>query len=171
MGVKDRFTWATAILDIASDDRILEIGCGAGLFAEQIVKHLDQGSITAIDRSAAMIKLASKKNAAGVAAGRANFLHLDFVESAFNKNQFDKIVAFNVNFFWKKPKEEFRIIKQIMKPTGQLYIFYQAPTWLREEATQPIKKNLEENYLEVTHSFVEKMNPTPVFCIQARHNK
>ena len=167
----ERFIWATQVLNIQPGDRILEIGCGAGLFAEQMIKKLGSGNITAVDRSASMINLSSKKNAAAVAAGRAKFVHFDFMQSDFKKNRFDKIVAFNVNFFWKDSKDELQVIRHIMKPAGQLFVFYQAPTWLREEAADPIKKNLQENFFELTGSVFEQMRPTPVFCIKARPKK
>jgi ubiquinone/menaquinone biosynthesis C-methylase UbiE len=168
MKTNERFTWATTILNPEPQDHILEIGCGAGLFAEQITRKLHSGTLTALDRSASMIKLSSKRNASAVLASRVKFLQVGFLDAKFKKNEFDKVIAFNVNFFWKESKRELDVVQRILKPTGQLYVFYQAPTWLRIEAADPIKKNLEENSFEVTDIIFEKMAPTPVFCVKAK---
>lgn len=166
--MNERFIWASTVLDIRSQDRVLEIGCGAGLLVEQIANELDSGCITALDRSAPMIRLALKRNAASVSGGKAKFVSLDFSDSTFKKSEFDKIIAFNVNFFWKAPERELEIIRKILKPTGQLFIFYQAPTWINIEAAEPIKENLKKNSFEILDTIFKKMAPTPAFCIKAK---
>ena len=60
--IPERFHWAVDYMNIGSADHILEIGCGAGLLAELIAERLQTGSITAIDRSASMIELATNRN-------------------------------------------------------------------------------------------------------------
>jgi ubiquinone/menaquinone biosynthesis C-methylase UbiE len=168
MKPNERFTWAATVLNPQPEDRILEIGCGAGLLVEQIARVLGPGRIIALDRSVAMIRMAAKRNAASVSAGKAKFISLDFSDSKFEKSGFDKIVAFNVNFFWKDPKQELEIIKKILKPTGQLYIFYQAPTWTDIEATRPITENLIKNSFTISDTIFKNMAPTPAFCIKAK---
>ena len=168
MKPNERFTWAATVLNLQPGDRVLEIGCGAGLLVEQIARVFNPGTIVALDRSAAMIKMASKRNAALVSEGKAKFIALDFPDSTYKKSEFDKIVTFNVNFFWKYPERELEIIRKILKPTGQLYIFYQAPTWINIEAAQPIKENLKKNSFEILDTIYKKMVPTPAFCIKAR---
>ena len=45
--IPSRFIWAAGLLDIKPANKILEIGCGAGLLAEQIANKLRTGSLTA----------------------------------------------------------------------------------------------------------------------------
>lgn len=154
-------------MDIKPPDRVLEIGCGAGILVEQMAEKIRSGRITAIDRSAGMISMASKRNARFISAGKVKLITGDFTDSRFQKSEFKKIVAFNVNFFWKDPKQELRIIKKILKPGGELYIFYQAPFDIDITAAEPIKEKLEENYFEITETILKTMKPTSVFCIKA----
>lgn len=51
----ERFKWAAEMLNIKPDDHILEIGCGAGLLAEQISTKLKSGKFIAIEKSASML--------------------------------------------------------------------------------------------------------------------
>src|ERR687894_3293094 len=61
-------------LNIRPDDRVLEIGCGHGVAATLVCERLDGGHLTAVDRSPRMIQAATRRNAAYVTAGKAEFL-------------------------------------------------------------------------------------------------
>ncbi|HUG83628.1 MAG TPA: methyltransferase domain-containing protein, partial [Euzebya sp.] len=55
--VPDRIRWAVQLLDVSAEDRVLEIGCGAGVAVRLIADRLSHGGeITAIDRSATAIR-------------------------------------------------------------------------------------------------------------------
>jgi ubiquinone/menaquinone biosynthesis C-methylase UbiE len=168
MKINERFTWATEILDLHPDDQLLEIGCGAGILVELIANKLHSGSITAIDRSGSMIKMASKRNGAFIRDGKVQFLTGEFSEAIFGKSVFDKILAFNVNFFWKNPDKEMEIIRHSLKPGGQLYVFFQLPFDVTATAAEPIKKRLKEYSFEVTDMFFRKMTPYSAFCILSK---
>ena len=71
--IADRFVWAVEMLELSPFDRLLEIGCGSGVAASLICDRLSSGRIVAIDRSPAMIRLASKRNRAHLALGKAAF--------------------------------------------------------------------------------------------------
>jgi SAM-dependent methyltransferase len=71
--IADRFVWAVEMLELSPSDRLLEIGCGSGVAVSLICDRLSSGRIVAIDRSPAMIRLASKRNRAHLALGKAAF--------------------------------------------------------------------------------------------------
>ena len=73
MKLNERFIWAVSVLDIKPTDNVLEIGCGAGILAEQIANKLTTGKITAIDKSMPMIKIASRRNKIFIETGKATF--------------------------------------------------------------------------------------------------
>lgn len=147
MKINERFLWALSVLSPAPEDQVLEIGCGNGILTEQIAHRLNSGHITAIDRSAAAMKQAGKRNAENIQEGVVKLIIGDFAKASFAQDQFDKILAFNVNIFWKGTDKDFQLIRHCLKPAGQLYVFYETPSWSDPKIERKIKMLLE------AHSF------------------
>jgi ubiquinone/menaquinone biosynthesis C-methylase UbiE len=147
MKLNDRFPWALSVLSPSPEDQILEIGCGNGILTEQIALRLNTGCITAIDRSTSAIKQAGKRNTENMQEGAVKLITGEFAKASFPQHQFDKILAFNVNIFWKGSDKDFQLIRHCMKPTGQLYVFYETPSWSDPKIERKIKMLLE------AHSF------------------
>ena len=121
-----RFKWAREIIRANPRDHILEIGCGAGLLVEELVQDLKTGKVTAIDRSASMIDKAIRRNANSISTGRAEFSEVDWKDFKAGKIRYDKIVFFNINFFWtnKSVSREVSRIRSLLSKNGKVYIFY-----------------------------------------------
>lgn len=162
MKINERFLWAIDVLDIKPSDHLLEIGCGAGILVEQIGGRLREGTITAVDSSTAMIKTATRKNIAN-----AHFITSDFASAALPENAYNKILAFNVNFFWKEPSAELALIRKCLKPKGKLYVFYQAPYDITIAAAKPIEEKLHSHGYTIVDILFKKMSPASAFCIIA----
>jgi 2-polyprenyl-3-methyl-5-hydroxy-6-metoxy-1,4-benzoquinol methylase len=124
MKVSERFTWAVSVLNIKPKDLILEIGCGAGILAEQIANRLTTGSITAIDKSAPMINLACRRNCKFIETGKATFIVSDFIKAGMNTITFDTIRGFNVSLFWKHPTRELELIRNSFDKQARKKIFF-----------------------------------------------
>lgn len=161
----ERFLWAVEVMDIKPNDQVLEIGCGAGLLAEQIALRLDEGHVTAIDRSVPMVKMAEKRNKSLVERGICDFWTGDFSKYT-SSIKYNKIVGFNVNFFWKKGEKELYHTKDLMEKDGLLYVFYQAPYEIDITAAEPIRNTLEPLFL-IRHIYFHKMKPASSLCIIA----
>lgn len=162
MKINERFLWALDVLGIKPSDHLLEIGCGAGILAEQIAGGLAGGSITALDSSEAMIKIASRKNITN-----ARFITSDFANAALPDNAYNKVLAFNVNFFWKEPAAELALIRKCLKRNGKLFVFYQAPYDITIDAAKPVEEKLLKNRYTIVDTVFKKMNPASAFCIIA----
>lgn len=167
MEINERFTWAAGVIAPKPGSKLLEIGCGAGLLAGLIADKLTTGHITAIDKSQPMIRLATQRNQAYITAGKATFQVADFVKAALPENTFDKVVAFNVNFFWKKPEKELLLIKRSMKPNGQLFVFYQTPYGIDMKLCELIKQHLQEHAFQVKDTLLGRFTVSGAFCILA----
>ena len=168
MAIHERFYWATDVLDLHPADEILEIGCGAGIFASLITEKLTTGKLVAVDKSEAMISNAVKRNQANIEKGKAAFLVNDFAFTRFKDGSFHKIAAFNVNVFWKSPAKELTLVHRYLKPNGRLYLFFQKPFETREEDAKPVMQQLDENSFDAEQVIFRKMKPTSALCLIAR---
>ena len=166
MKINERFLWALSVLSPSPEDQILEIGCGNGILTEQIAHRLDSGCITAIDRSAPSMKQAEKRNAENINEGAVKLITGDFAKASLPQHQFDKIVAFNVNIFWKGSDKDFQLIRHCLKPTGQLYVFYETPSWSDPKMERKIKMLLEAHGFTISDTIPLK-HPACICIIAA----
>jgi ubiquinone/menaquinone biosynthesis C-methylase UbiE len=114
-------------LQIGPSDRVLEVGCGHGVAATLVCERLEGGHLTAIDRSPKMIEAASRRNAAYVEAGKAEFLVATLEELDLGDRRFDKIFAVRVGLFHRDPKRARRIVERWLVPGGALLVVFDAP--------------------------------------------
>lgn len=145
MKINDRFDWVVTVLEVAPADHLLEIGCGVGMAIERIAPKLAGGSITAIDRSDAMIGKASERNREFIKAKKALVLKQALSTLRLKPHGYNKIFAFNVNLFWTtKAARELDIVRQHLARNGALYLFYQPPSpGQLKKITETVSHNLE----------------------------
>ena len=134
------------MLALDAADRVLEIGCGTGVAVSLICESSVVGTVTAIDRSSTMVRMARKRNRGHVAAGRAVIHNVALEAADLGGDRFDKVLAVNVNAFWTKPVPSLEAAKRLLAPCGALYLVYQPPSasGLRRFAGQ-LTEILEEN--------------------------
>ncbi len=111
-------------LDVQPGDRVLEIGCGHGVAATFVCERLDGGRLTAVDRSPKMIAAASRRNAAHVEAGRAEFLVGRLEELELGDRRFDKVFAVRVGLFHREPERARRLVEPYLLPGGRIVSEY-----------------------------------------------
>ena len=127
MRVTERLRAIVEQLDIRSEDRVLEIGCGHGVAATLVCELLESGHLTAVDRSAKMIEAARRRNAAFVEAGRAEFLVAALEELELGQRRFDKIFAVRVGLFHREPERAHDLAERWLAPGGALSAFLDSP--------------------------------------------
>lgn len=111
-------------MKIRPDDRVLELGCGAGIAVSVIAAHLENGQITAVDRSEKMIAMAAKRNAGAIAASKVKLEHCGFAD--FNtQNRFDVIFASNVIALWRNEGDILVRLREFLKEKGRIFLFFQ----------------------------------------------
>jgi ubiquinone/menaquinone biosynthesis C-methylase UbiE len=72
---RERNHRAIDLLQIRDGDRVLEIGFGPGLAIEMAARLAGSGNVVGVDHSEIMLRQASRRNRAAIAAGRVE-LHL-----------------------------------------------------------------------------------------------
>jgi ubiquinone/menaquinone biosynthesis C-methylase UbiE len=114
-------------LGVRPDDRVLEVGCGHGVAATLVYERLEGGRLTAVDRSAKMVRAAARRNAAHVEAGRAEFFVAHLEDLDLGERRFDKIFAVRVGLFHRDPERARGLAERWLAPGGTLSVFFDQP--------------------------------------------
>lgn len=105
-------------LDVRPGQRVLEIGCGHGVAATYV---LERGArLTGIDRSPKMIAAATRRNAAYVEAGMAEFVVADFEDVDLGDRRYDVVFAVRVRTFHADPQ----VAARWLAPGGRILSEY-----------------------------------------------
>jgi len=147
-----RVTWAIEQLDLGPSDDVLEVGCGGGHAVTLLCERLRRGRVTAIDRSAQQVARARERNAAWIAAGRARIECLTLVAApaALGSGRFDRVLAINVNAFWTEPAASVAALRELLAPTGRVYLIYEPPSPAKlRETRQVVPERLADAGLSV----------------------
>ena len=129
-------------LNLRPDDRVLEIGCGYGVAATLVCERLGSGHLTAVDRSAKMIQAATRRNAAHVEAGRAEFLVAALEDLDLGDRRFDKIFAVRVGLFHRDPGQARGTVERWLAPGGEVFVFYDLPSGTEALQRSPSRRRI-----------------------------
>ena len=119
------------LLQVATGDRVLEIGPGNGAFAGEIVAGAAQVAYTGLDWSADMIGEARKLNRALVQQGQAAFLQGSSDALPFQRASFDKVLSVHTLYFWEYPERHLDEIRRVMKPGGRFCLAFADRTFMQ----------------------------------------
>lgn len=113
------------LLNIRPNDRVLEVGFGPGLAVARAAERATAGKVVGIDHSPLMLRQARRLNAKAIRAGRVELLLGSADALPRFGERFDKILAVNVNMFWKDPTSVLRSLRRLMKPGGVIALTLQ----------------------------------------------
>lgn len=168
MTIDQRHIWAVEKMNIQRGDLILEIGCGSGVTATLIAEKLQEGKLTAIDRSLARIDRAEKRNQEFVNKGKAEFLLGTLLSLSLKGRLFDKIFAFNVGAFLNDAQKELSVIKSLLKPEGTLFVFYQPPYENSSEILSQIGREVNQSNFQIIESEAKPALPASIAYVVAK---
>lgn len=110
--------WGLRFLEVASDAKVLDCGCGGGANIRRLLKISPGGTVTGIDYSAVSVEKTKKLNRVAIAAGRCTILQDDVANMRFADDGFDVVTAFETVYFWQNLPQCFHEIRRVLKPGG-----------------------------------------------------
>jgi SAM-dependent methyltransferase len=117
---QDAFHQILAALALGPEDHLLEIGSGGGTF---LAWALATGcTAKGIDHSTEMLALASRRNAAEIAAGRLELGQADAANLPFPDGKFTSAATMNAFFFFDAPRAVLAEVYRTLAPTGRIAI-------------------------------------------------
>lgn len=120
-----RNSWAVGLLDVRSDDRVLEIGFGPGLAIRELSRIATEGYVCGIDHSALMLRRASRRNADGLRRGAVDLRCGTVEELPEFGTPFDKVLAVNTMLFWSEPVARLAQLRTLLRAGGVIAVAHQ----------------------------------------------
>jgi ubiquinone/menaquinone biosynthesis C-methylase UbiE len=150
------------MLEIVRPDgmsQVLDIGCGNGKIAEYI-SDSTQASVTGVDYIAEAINQALKRTENK--RNRLNFKIGDLEALDFEEESFDVILSIDSIFFGKDLKTTLANLRGILKPEGQMAIFYEedlSPALKENDLAYTVYDFSEEHYvhMQLKHRVASRM--------------
>ena len=116
--------WTLDLLDIQPADTVLEVGCGAGQGIKLAAEKASDGRVLGIDLSEVMVRVATRRNAQAVKAGRVALSQGNMTALPFEDQHFDKIMTIHTFYFWSEPTVILAEIVRVLKPGGMCIITF-----------------------------------------------
>jgi len=120
-----RNVWAVSLLDVRPTDRVLEIGFGPGVAIAELARRATQGHVYGVDHSQAMVRQATRRNAAAVRAHRVHLTQASVERLPGFGDPLDAILAVNSTGFWPDPVERLRELRRLLRPAGRIALVSQ----------------------------------------------
>lgn len=120
---KESNDWTVSLLDIQSNDHVLEVGFGPGLSVRSAAKLASHGFVAGIDHSETMVREAGKVNSQEIQSGRIELKKADVSSIPYNDDTFDKVFAVNIIYLWPDLAKTVQELRRVMRPGGLLALY------------------------------------------------
>ena len=144
--------WGLTHLPKLSVSEAVDLGCGGGRNAGELLKKYPTAHVTAIDYSALCVEKAARYNRAMIAAGRCEVRQGDVSDLQLPEAAFDLATAFETVYFWPGLETCFAQAAKVLKPGGYFLICNESdgtdPTSLKFETIIDGMKNYTTRELE-----------------------
>ena len=166
---QDRIHWTLSLLDIKSDDRLLEVGFGPGFAIELVSKMASKGLIVGVDHSEVMVRQARKRNAKAIRDGKVVLQHGSASDLPKFNELFDKIFTINSIHFWNEPVDCLKELRKLLRPGGLIAVTLQPRSRSATDATtkelgKELVMNLERAGFSQVKLKIRQTKPVSVAC-------
>jgi len=110
--------WGFTHLPVIAPERAVDLGCGGGRNAGEMLKKYPKVHVTALDYSSLSVEKAWAYNKDMIAAGRCTVQQGDVSKLRLPAEAFDLATAFETVYFWPGLERCFEQVEKILKPGG-----------------------------------------------------
>ncbi|RBP00820.1 class I SAM-dependent methyltransferase [Rossellomorea aquimaris] len=114
--------WTLNLLNVTKEERVLEIGCGAGYAIKQLLKSPDVEYAAGLDLSDSILRSAKSRNRRAIKEGRAAFIQGNVCKIPLDNDMFTKIYSIHSIYFWDVTIETISEIHRVLKNNGSVTI-------------------------------------------------
>ena len=114
--------WGLSHLTTIAPEEIVELGCGGGRNAGELLKKYPSAKVTAIDYSEVSVGIATEYNAEAIKSGRCMVRQGDVSALTLPEGKYDLATAFETIYFWPGLEKCFAQVAKVLKPGGVFMI-------------------------------------------------
>jgi len=114
--------WGMSHLKTIAPSEIIDIGCGGGRNAGELLKKYPGAKVTAIDYSPLSVEQAAAYNKTAIAQGRCAVQQGDVSHLTLDEGSYDLATAFETIYFWPGLEKCFTEVVKVLKPGGYFMI-------------------------------------------------
>ena len=152
LGHKPIYENVARLLDLQSDDDLVEIACGNGHFLQKYASHVR--SVVGLDLSALGIELANRKHADRVVAGTAEFICADASKFPWDDGMFSVATTMGSLPLFRNPRQALKEIHRVLRPGGRAVLSIE---WNAEDAKDHSRQVEKSGYCIWTERQVRSM--------------
>ena len=119
---KPETRWTLDLLNVSSEERVLELGCGAGYAIQQLLRMPRVLHVTGLDLSKSILHSAKLRNRRAMKEGRAAFIQGDVGKIPLENDLFTKIYSIHSVYFWNITIDTISEIYRVLKTNGSVMI-------------------------------------------------
>ena len=108
--------WGMSHLTSIAPEEIVELGCGGGRNAGELLRKYPGAKVTAIDYSEVSVGKATEYNAEAIKSGRCSVQQGDVSALALPEEKYDLATAFETIYFWPGLEKCFAQVAKVLKP-------------------------------------------------------
>lgn len=110
--------WGMEYLKGLMPCEIMELGCGGGKNAGELLQLFPEAKVTALDYSPLSVEQAREHNRDAITAGRCVVMEGEVSTLAFDAERFDLVTAFETIYFWPGLEHCFAQVVKTLRPGG-----------------------------------------------------
>ena len=114
--------WGLSHVPALTVSAAVDLGCGGGRNAGELLKKHPAAHVTAVDYSDLCVEKAQTYNKSAIAAGRCTVVQGDVSRLQLPAESFDLATAFETIYFWPGLAGCFAQVAQVLKPGGLFLI-------------------------------------------------
>ncbi|UXH44071.1 class I SAM-dependent methyltransferase [Rossellomorea vietnamensis] len=119
---KPETLWTIENLQLQKNERILEIGCGAGFAMKLIASSNGSYSVTGLDVSETLLQSAALRNKKAIRQKQMSLVHGRVEEMPFPDEEFTAVFSIHSVYFWEDLSKSLKEIERVLSPGGTALI-------------------------------------------------
>ena len=122
---KNLVKWAIKNFPKMNPASILDIGCGGGKNALELLKNYKKANLVAVDYSPVSVKNSKKTLSKEIKNNRCVVEEQNVLDLTLEKESFDLITAFETVYFWGDLNKAFSNVRNCLKEKGKFIIIHE----------------------------------------------